>query len=135
MLGISDYLRDNFPDIASIFTRDDLQKLTPERTSTNLTLNGYNPARSGDIAITLLPGYLSGFLTKGTTHGAPYNYDTHIPMLYYGWHVPKQTVNTPVYVVDIAATIADLLKIQEPDACICTPAGSKHRINKQYKAL
>ncbi len=121
MTDITDYLRDNFPEIASIFIRDDLQKLTPSRTSTNLTLNGYNPARSGDIAITLLPGYLPNFLSKGTTHGAPYNYDTHVPMLYYGWHIPKQTVNTPVYVVDIAATIADLLKIQEPDACIGIP--------------
>ncbi len=121
MISISDYLRDSFPVIASIFTRDDLQKLTPERTSTNLTLNGYNPARSGDIAITLLPAYLPDFLLKGTSHGAAYNYDTHVPMLYYGWHVPRQTVNSPVYVVDIAATIADLLKIQEPDACIGIP--------------
>ena len=121
MIKISDYLRDNFPEIASIFTRDDLEKLTPNRTSTNLTMNGYNPARSGDIAITLQPAYLPDVLSKGTTHGAPYNYDTHVPLLFYGWHIPGQTVNTPVYTVDIAATIADLLKIQEPDACIGIP--------------
>ncbi len=117
----ADYLRNTFPAIASIFTRDDLEMQTPNRTSTNLTLNGFNPARSGDIAITLQPGYLMSFLKKGTTHGAPYNYDTHVPMIFYGWHVPKQTVNTPVYIVDIAATIADLLKISEPSACIGIP--------------
>ena len=118
---IADYLRDNFPEIASVFTRDDLQNQTPSRVTTNLTLNGFNPERSGDIAFTLQPGYLLSFMDKGTTHGAPYNYDTHVPMLFYGWHIPKQTINTPVYVVDIAATIADLLKIQEPDACIGIP--------------
>ncbi|MCL5027445.1 MAG: alkaline phosphatase family protein [Bacteroidetes bacterium] len=119
--GYADYLRDTFPDIASVFTRDDLEMQTANRTSTNLTLNGFNPARSGDIAITLQPGYLVSFMKKGTTHGAPYNYDTHVPMIFYGWHVPKQTVDTPVYIVDIAATVADLLKITEPSGCIGIP--------------
>ena len=114
----ADYLRDTFPAISSIFTRDDLEKQIASRTNANLALNGFNPARSGDIVITLQPSYLISFMKKGTTHGAPYTYDTHAPMIFYGWHVPKQTVNSPVYVVDIAATIADLLKITEPSACI-----------------
>ncbi len=120
-VAYADYLRYYYPAIASVFTRDELAGETAERTSTNLTLNGFNPARSGDIAITLQPGYLPNFLKKGTTHGAPYSYDTHVPMLFYGWHVPKQTVNAPVYIVDIAATVADLIKITEPDACIGIP--------------
>ncbi len=114
-------MRDNYPEIASVFTRDDLEGKTAQRTSTNLTLNGFNPARSGDIAYTLQPAYLPELLKKGTTHGAPYAYDTHVPMLFYGWHIPKQTVNTPVYIVDIAPTIADLIKITEPDCCIGIP--------------
>ncbi len=118
---VADYLRDNYPEIASVFTRDDLEGKTAQRTSTNLTLNGFNPARSGDIAYTLQPAYLPELLKKGTTHGAPYAYDTHVPMLFYGWHIPKQTVNTPVYIVDIAPTIADLIKITEPDCCIGIP--------------
>ena len=117
----ADYLRDTYPEIASIFTRDDLEGKTAERTSTNLTLNGFNPARSGDIAVTLQPAFLSELLKQGTTHGAPYAYDTHVPMLFYGWHIPKQTVNAPVYTVDIAPTVADLLKITEPDGCIGIP--------------
>ena len=119
--GYADYLRDTFPQIASVFTRDDLEMKTANRTSTNLTLNGFNPARSGDIAITLQPGYLISFLKKGTTHGAPYTYDTHVPMIFYGWHIPKQTIDTPVYIVDIAATVADLLRITEPSGCIGIP--------------
>jgi arylsulfatase A-like enzyme len=116
-----DYLRDNYPAIASIYSRDDLEKYNPSRESSNTILNGFNPALSGDIAYSLQPGYLPNFITKGTSHSTAYSYDTHVPLLFYGWHIPKQTNNSPVYIVDIAATIAKLLKIQEPSASIGIP--------------
>jgi len=119
--AFSDYLRDTFPAIASIYKRDDLEGETASRKSSNLTLNGFNPSRSGDIAFTLQPGFLPNFLNQGTSHSSGYSYDTHVPMIFYGWRIPKQTVNTPVYIVDIAATIADLLKITEPSASIGVP--------------
>lgn len=119
--SFADYIRQNFPAVTEIFTRDDLEGHTPSRITTNLVLNGFNPGRSGDIAFGLQPGYLPNFLKQGTSHGSYYAYDTHVPMLFYGWHVPKQTVNKPVYIVDIAATVADLLKITEPDCCIGVP--------------
>ena len=117
----ADYIRQTFPLVSQIYTRDDLEKLTAYRTSPNLVLNGFNPARSGDIAFELQPAYLYSSGGDATTHGAIYNYDTHVPLIFYGWHVPAQTVNSPVYTVDIAPTIADLLKIQEPNACIGIP--------------
>jgi arylsulfatase A-like enzyme len=60
-------------------------------------------------------------MEKGTTHGTTYNYDTHVPLIFYGWHVPAQTINSPVYVIDIAPTITDLIKITEPSASIGIP--------------
>ncbi len=107
--------------ISQIYTRNDLEKLTAYRTSPNLILNGFNPVRSGDIAFELQPGYQYGSGSDATTHGAIYNYDTHVPLIFYGWHIPRQTVNAPVYIVDIAATIANLLSIQEPSACMGIP--------------
>ncbi len=127
----ADYIRETFPLISQVYTRDDLEKLTAHRTSANLILNGFNPARSGDIAFELQPGYLYSSGGDATTHGAIYNYDTHVPLIFYGWHVPKQTVNKPVYIVDIAPTIADLLKIQEPGACVGIPIiNSRHSVGK-----
>jgi predicted AlkP superfamily pyrophosphatase or phosphodiesterase len=117
----ADYLRQTFPLISQIYTRDDLEKLTAYRTSPNLVLNGFNPARSGDVAFELQPAYQYSSGGEATTHGSIYNYDTHVPLIFYGWHVPTQTVNTPVYTVDIAPTIADLLKIQEPSASMGIP--------------
>lgn len=117
----ADYIRQTFPQVSQVYTRDNLEKLTAHRTSSNLILNGFNPKRSGDIAFELQPGYLFGSGGEATTHGSIYPYDTHVPLIFYGWHIPKQTVNKPVYIVDIAPTIADLLKIQEPSACIGIP--------------
>ena len=119
--SVADYMRDSFPEITSIFTRDDLEDKSPEREPVNAILNGFNPVLSGDIAFRLQPGFLPRIYEKGTTHGTSYPYDTHVPLIFYGWHVPKRTVNTPVFIVDIAATLADLLKIQEPSACIGIP--------------
>lgn len=116
-----DYLRETFPQIQSIFSRDDLEKMCTSRESNNYLLNGFNPAKSGDVIFNLLPGYLINFLEKGTQHGTQYAYDTHVPMIFYGWHVPAQTNNEPVFIVDIAPTITNLLQITEPSACIGIP--------------
>lgn len=118
---IADYLRDTFPVITSIFTRDYLETQVSSRDQQNLLLNGFNPSLSGDIAYDLRSGYLPNFMEKGTTHGTTYNYDTHVPLIFYGWRVANQTVNSPVYITDIAATIADLLNITEPSASIGIP--------------
>ena len=117
----ADFIRDSFSVVSSIYTRDNLSGLQATREPVNPTLNSFNPALSGDIVYTLQPGYLSNFMDKGTTHGSEYSYVTHVPIIFYGWNIPQQTVNTPVYTVDIAATIADLLKITEPSASLGIP--------------
>ena len=118
----ANYLRGNFPIITQIFKRADLEKQIASRTNHNFFLNGFNPARSGDVVFGLQQGYI--FEEAGevaSSHGTLYSYDTHVPLIFYGWHIPAQTVNTHVYTVDIAATIADLLKIQEPSASMGIP--------------
>jgi predicted AlkP superfamily pyrophosphatase or phosphodiesterase len=119
--AFAQYLRETFYEIQSVFTRDFLETQVASRTTTNSVLNGWNPSRSGDVAFNLLPGYLNNFLEKGTTHGSAYSYDTHVPLMFYGWKIPAKTINKPVYIVDIAPTIANLLKINEPSACIGIP--------------
>ncbi len=118
----ADYLRITFPFIKQVFALDALNHNVASRTSANLILNGFNPSLSGDVALELQPGYIPGSSSdRHVTHGSSYSYDTHIPLLFYGWNIPKQTVNKPVYIVDIAPTIADLLKITEPSANMGIP--------------
>ncbi len=120
-ITFKNYIRNTFPEITEIFIRSELDKFTPQRITTNLILNGFNPIRSGDIAYGFRAGFLSDKITKGSSHSSYYSYDTHVPLLFYGWHIPAETINTPVTIVDIAPTVADLLKITEPDGCIGIP--------------
>jgi arylsulfatase A-like enzyme len=84
-------------------------------------INGYNRDRSGSILVILKSGWLTADAEKGTTHGVWNAYDTHIPLLFMGWNVPHGSTNRPVYMADIAATVAAMLHIQMPSACIGNP--------------
>ncbi|MEJ8820130.1 alkaline phosphatase PafA [Lacibacter sp. H407] len=82
--------------------------------------NGWHPKRSGDIQIIFAPGWIDGGPT-GTTHGLWNPYDSHIPLLWYGWGIKPGKSNQEVYMTDIAATLAALLKIQMPSGCVGKP--------------
>jgi predicted AlkP superfamily pyrophosphatase or phosphodiesterase len=85
-----------------------------------LLQRGYYESRSGDIAITLKPGWLENKI-KGTTHGSGYSYDTHIPLIFYGWKIRNGKSDEPVSITDIAPTVASMLQIQYPGGCTGKP--------------
>jgi phosphopentomutase len=78
--------------------------------------NGWHPTRSGDLQIVFRSGWIDGMKT-GTTHGVWNPYDTHIPLLWYGWKIPSGSASEQADMTDIAATVADLLHIQMPSGC------------------
>jgi len=80
--------------------------------------------RSGDLYVQLLPGWISELYGKGgTTHGSPYSYDTHVPIIFFGWKVAPLDNYDRVWVEDIAPTVCALLKIALPSGCTGTPIG------------
>lgn len=115
------WIRTNMDLVSEIQLRKNLDGKSAKRDMESMILNGWNPARSGDVAFLLRPHFLEGKTDIGATHGSPFRYDTHVPILFYGWNVPAQENNEPAYVVDVAATVADLLHIQPPPACIGVP--------------
>ena len=80
--------------------------------------NGYNFKRSGAVQIVLTAGWFEGYSKTGTTHGTWNPYDTHIPLLFYGWNIKPGKTNRELHMTDIAATLAALLHIQMPNGCI-----------------
>jgi len=118
-----DFIRSNFPEVLLAFTSDNFNDKIASRNETNYILNGYNPIRSGDVTTELRADYFFdlGSGNDRTTHGTAYAYDTHVPLLFYGWGIPAQEINSPVFTIDIAATIANLLKINEPSANMGIP--------------
>ncbi|WP_215241664.1 alkaline phosphatase PafA [Dyadobacter helix] len=85
-----------------------------------LIKNNVNAKRSGDIQILTQPGWLYGGST-GTSHGTPYNYDTQVPFVLFGWGVNKGETLKRTSVSDIAPTISALLHILPPSGNIGTP--------------
>jgi phosphopentomutase len=83
-------------------------------------VNGYTAQRSGDLVIISKSGYVDGFAT-GTSHGTIYNYDAHIPLLFFGKGIKKTSVQRETYMTDIAPTISTLLGIQMPSGSIGNP--------------
>ncbi len=82
---------------------------------------GYNTHRSGDVYYALLPNYIESTNQRGTTHGAPYSYDTHIPLFFYGFNITPGSSNSAVDITALAPTISSLLKIEFPNGCLSNP--------------
>lgn len=79
-------------------------------------INGYNTKRCGPITMIPNVGWFSwGGGTKGTTHGTWAPYDTHIPLVFMGWHIKHGATNRNVRMSDIAPTLAAMLHIQMPN--------------------
>ena len=81
----------------------------------NSLQNGYNQKFSGDIMITPYPATLISD-RQGTSHGSGYSYDTHIPIIFYGNGIKKGVSKKRYEIIDIAPTIANLLKIEAPNS-------------------
>ena len=54
----------------------------------------------------------------GTSHYSPYSYDRHVPLAFYGSAFVPGTYHDHVAPVDIAATFASLLRINQPSASV-----------------
>ncbi len=73
-----------------------------------LIQNGFHKERSGDVALILKPNVIF-YDGKGTTHGSGYNYDTHVPLIFFGSGVKTGETLLTTEIPDIAPTISKLL--------------------------
>jgi hypothetical protein len=82
--------------------------------------NDYNPQRSGDVMIALNPGWVEK-TDDVTGHNSPYEYDSHVPLIWYGWTASKASVTRSVSTRDIAGTLSVLCKIPIPNSASGDP--------------
>jgi arylsulfatase A-like enzyme len=75
-------------------------------------LNSYSP--EGSWYVMGVPDIYTVGPARGTDHASPYNYDTHVPLAFYGLPFQPGTYRTNVEPVDLAATLASLLGINAP---------------------
>lgn len=114
--------------IGRVYTRDQLESSTA--TSDELlhrTRLSFHPTNSGDLVV--LPAYGSLFgsssTATGTSHGTPYHYDTHVPLLVYGPGVKAGRRDQRVSCLSTAAILADFLKVPAPPAAEPVPGDLK----------
>lgn len=80
----------------------------------------FSPEHSGDVLFALKPYQAQSSLRA--THGSPWRYDTHVPLLLLGNGVRGGRFDRPVSPASIASTIAQLLRIAPPAKNEVSPA-------------
>jgi arylsulfatase A-like enzyme len=108
----------DMPGVSYVLQINELATSTLNASIKELVINGIYPQRSGDIQILYEPYWFEAYRPSGTTHGSHFSYDTHVPLLFFGWKIKPGTLHRNVYITDIAPTLADILRISEPNACI-----------------
>lgn len=116
-------LLEKIEGVVYAFDRRTLRTALPNNMQVERFRKGFHQKRSGDVVFMLEPAWFEGeYAVKGgTTHGSGYNYDTHIPLLWYGWRIKAGESARPVWITDIAPTLANFLHLMEPNAAIGTP--------------
>ena len=83
---------------------------------------GYFPERSGEIYVVPRTGVYAGKAEwAGSNHGSWSQSDSHIPLIFMGWHITLGETNRLTHMTDIAATVCAMLHIQAPNGAIGTP--------------
>ena len=70
--------------------------------------------QTADIFPIVSPGYIYKN-PYGTGHGSPYDYDTHVPLIFSRKHFSSSLIDTSHATVDIAPTIAKIIDVLIPD--------------------
>ncbi|TRX37433.1 alkaline phosphatase family protein [Flavobacterium sp. ZT3R18] len=96
--------------VKRVYTQEDILAATGEDYYLNFIFKGYDPQQNGDLVVLNKTGYME-YQETGTTHGTPNSYDTNVPLLFYGWHVPQGESYKKEYITSIAPTLSQMLKI------------------------
>ncbi|MFT4778503.1 MAG: putative AlkP superfamily pyrophosphatase or phosphodiesterase [Flavobacteriales bacterium] len=99
----------------SVFRTQDFEELP-----LNTIQRGIHPQRSGHVVLVTSVGWIPNGYT-GTTHGSPYSYDTHVPLIFFGAGIEHGQTARRTVVRDIAPTVSMLMKITQPNATTGDP--------------
>jgi predicted AlkP superfamily pyrophosphatase or phosphodiesterase len=81
-----------------------------------LVQRGFYRERAGDLFIVQKPYWIGS--KNGTSHGTPYSYDTHVPVIFLGRGIRAGRYDENIRVADIAPTLAALLGVNAPSGSV-----------------
>ena len=103
------------PGVSRYFTRSQLTRggVSPGDVVARRVLHGFYAGRSGDVIVVYEPfKYVEGLYS--VTHGSPYSYDTHVPLILMGENFRPGRYLEAAAPSDIAPTLAAVLRIRAP---------------------
>lgn len=103
------------PHGARVYTRDQLLRgeVAPDLIGRRV-LRSFNAQRSGDLEIVFDPFWMRA--RTGTTHGTPYNYDAHIPLIFMGPGITPGRYHQHAALNDLAPTVAAMVGVEAPSS-------------------
>ncbi|MGK5026477.1 alkaline phosphatase family protein [Janthinobacterium sp. RB2R34] len=103
--------------LAQVYTRTQMETGAVATRMDTLMRRAWNRQLSGDLMVVTKPAWYFGKGVGGTSHGSPYTYDTNVPLMVYGprWVKPG-AYGQYAEVVDIAPTLAHVLRVRQPSA-------------------
>jgi len=114
-----------FPSVALAVSSTALREGgLPDNELYRAVTRNFHPKRSGDVFLVFEPNwFINDFdgLMVASTHGSPWNYDTHVPIVFVGPGLQPAVVQRKVHTVDIAATMAALLGTKRPSGAVGEP--------------
>jgi len=102
--------------IEQVFTKQEILEGDPTDKIISRLQKMIHHERSPDVISIQSPGYLFRN-PHGTSHGSPYDYDTHVPLLFSKKGRNPKQVSDPAETVDIAPTVAQILGISPSVSC------------------
>jgi predicted AlkP superfamily pyrophosphatase or phosphodiesterase len=84
------------PEVAGAWTHTQLREEKPTDVLGSRVRRSFDPERSGDVLLVFRPYHFVWSGTEGTTHGSPYPYDTHVPLMVYGPNIQAGIRYDPV---------------------------------------
>jgi len=96
----------------------------PDTFLNRAALRNYNRKRSGNILILFQPHYFINHFNGevvAANHGGPWNYDTYVPVIFAGSTIKQQRIDRPVEPIDIAPTLAEIMKTDKPSGATGIP--------------
>jgi len=112
----------SYPNIAKVYTATTMNFTNFSTGIEALLQNGFNQKRSGDVIILDDIAHIA-YSRTGSTHGSGLNYDTHVPLLFFGKGIKQGETLQKTVIPDIAPTISALLGISFPNGATGTPLG------------
>ncbi len=111
-----------YKNVAKVYTANTMNTTDFSRGIEELLQNGFNQKRSGDVILVNDIAFIS-YSKTGSTHGSGLNYDTHVPLLFFGKGIKHGQTLQKTIITDIAPTMSALLGISFPNGATGQPLG------------